>query len=444
VFSQRTLCLCMHADSMKQRLLLYGCYLLQSVRSRRRTYIGFTVDPKRRLRQHNGDIKGGANKTKKWKPWKMVLCVWGFPGKVLALQFEYAWQHPNLSRHVKDKVQHLEYCKLAGHGKQCPVLGVERNVEVLLAMLRALPWRRMPLRVHFLDEGLWEDAPKMLRDLPNDLALTHGNFDELQRLCKQRETMVMPPGRSECATCLEQLKPGDLIVSCPHCQCLLHLCCAASVFAQEAKLMPDEPAPCPQCSMSLDWLLLLRNRRALKSAVAAEGEVDEEEDVVDDDSESERQLSEVQFASQGDAETTDVELSQELASQDLPSQQSSCGSPVSCTMTPRKPKARENLSKQGLLDASPAIAPSTQGSSPSGRKSKEKLAFDPSPRPKKKSRIGGNAARSAIATSNTDVKEAESHDRDDRDDAATLQAGTLRERLARRLGQQSLAGLSLQ
>jgi len=71
----------------------YGCYLLVSMSQKYRTYVGFTVDPRQRLRQHNGDIPGGAWRTKKNRPWKMVLCVWGFPNKIAALQFEYAWQH---------------------------------------------------------------------------------------------------------------------------------------------------------------------------------------------------------------------------------------------------------------------------------------------------------------------------------------------------------------
>ena len=104
---------------------------------------------------------------------------------------------------------HLGFCKVAGHGKQCPVLGVDKNVRVLLEMLRALPYSRMPLHVHFLDEGL----QKMFgAGLPNHLTFTHGGFDELEHLCKQRMTMVMPPGGSECARCLQQLQPGDRIV----------------------------------------------------------------------------------------------------------------------------------------------------------------------------------------------------------------------------------------
>lgn len=66
-------------------------------------YIGKTNNPKRRLRQHNGEISGGANRTKRMGPWKHQYLISGFKSQREALQFEWALQHIHKSKHFRDK-----------------------------------------------------------------------------------------------------------------------------------------------------------------------------------------------------------------------------------------------------------------------------------------------------------------------------------------------------
>jgi structure-specific endonuclease subunit SLX1 len=69
---------------------LYVVYMLRSIARPGCTYIGSTPNPGRRVRQHNGEIKGGAARTSRGdkRPWEMVAVVAGFPGAVAALKFE--------------------------------------------------------------------------------------------------------------------------------------------------------------------------------------------------------------------------------------------------------------------------------------------------------------------------------------------------------------------
>lgn len=57
-----------------------------------RTYVGATVNPDRRLRQHNKEIVGGARATSN-DHWTRICLVSGFPNERAALQFEWMWKH---------------------------------------------------------------------------------------------------------------------------------------------------------------------------------------------------------------------------------------------------------------------------------------------------------------------------------------------------------------
>lgn len=68
----------------------WSCYCLESEIGN--TYIGSTVDVDRRLRQHNGEITGGAKCTSRGSGWKRICHVVGFPTSKAALQFEWRWK----------------------------------------------------------------------------------------------------------------------------------------------------------------------------------------------------------------------------------------------------------------------------------------------------------------------------------------------------------------
>jgi predicted GIY-YIG superfamily endonuclease len=80
-----------HVHSMST---VTGCvaYLLLSARST--CYIGSTTDMLQRLRQHNGWLSGGAQRTVKHRPWCLVLQVQGFSTYQEAHRFETDWHFP--------------------------------------------------------------------------------------------------------------------------------------------------------------------------------------------------------------------------------------------------------------------------------------------------------------------------------------------------------------
>jgi len=76
----------------------YCVYLLRSISNKRAgIYCGMTNNRARRIRQHNGEIQGGAKRTRAHRPWSMVAFVNGFDRRDAA-RFEWSMHHPQVRR----------------------------------------------------------------------------------------------------------------------------------------------------------------------------------------------------------------------------------------------------------------------------------------------------------------------------------------------------------
>lgn len=252
----------------------YGVYLLfcTNPKYKGRTYIGFTVDPRRRVTQHNKGSKfGGARRTSGKGPWDMVLIVYGFPSDIAALRFEWAWQHPQKSRRLKHVTR-----------KKSSEKAYNYRLRVLANMLRTTPWRRLPLTVQWLKQEYRTDFPIDLQPPPhipigygqikskkvkkhNDRQEEDSDGDDLPSISFSQST--------RCEVCLKRIKMGDVTVECvyPHCGVKSHMICLAKHFLlnEPTELIPVEGI-CPRCKVSSRWGDIIRKKQGCYSDLIKE------------------------------------------------------------------------------------------------------------------------------------------------------------------------------
>ena len=123
------------------------CYI---IRSDNRTYVGVTNNLQRRLRQHNGEIKGGAKATR-GRAWTLVCTVHGFPTVTAVLQFEWRMHHPPLKGSgLQKRLQNLDavlamrkWTRTAPLTSSCQ-LRVEWKTEKPIAAAKPTPATSIP------------------------------------------------------------------------------------------------------------------------------------------------------------------------------------------------------------------------------------------------------------------------------------------------------------
>ncbi|OAV93265.1 hypothetical protein PTTG_08555 [Puccinia triticina 1-1 BBBD Race 1] len=196
----------------------YACYLLRSYyhgKKTQRTYVGSTPNPPRRIRQHNGELKGGAVRTKYYRPWEMELICYGFPSKLVALQFEWAWNTPYKSRHlqvvktIKDDPKQTELDSAGAIAGKATATAtktkkpmfprsvgnrVEIKLKVLRKMMTTLPWSQYPLKVLFFEESAYQLWLEQAKPPKSAAKQTSGTTDTLEMNVHPIEAAFRPEG----------------------------------------------------------------------------------------------------------------------------------------------------------------------------------------------------------------------------------------------------------
>ena len=76
------------ADLIHDTRCMWSVYVLVSPSSAA-TYVGVTTDLERRLSQHNGELPGGARRTRSGRPWEVGAVYGPFAGRGEAQQAEH-------------------------------------------------------------------------------------------------------------------------------------------------------------------------------------------------------------------------------------------------------------------------------------------------------------------------------------------------------------------
>ncbi|CAL0304356.1 unnamed protein product [Lupinus luteus] len=98
----------------------WSVYLILSTNPPIKTYVGVTTNFTRRLKQHNGELKGGAKASRAGRPWICACIICGFADRSEACMFESKWK--SLSRRAPSKKNENENLWKHSEGPSVPLL----------------------------------------------------------------------------------------------------------------------------------------------------------------------------------------------------------------------------------------------------------------------------------------------------------------------------------
>jgi structure-specific endonuclease subunit SLX1 len=287
--------------STKSIPAFYGCYLLRSIPKPKTTpYVGSTPHILRRWKQHNGLIIGGAFRTARLagslRPWEMTCMVYGFPSQIAALQFEWAWDHAHMSRHITP-ADRLVKDSLKSNGRRPskrPTLST--RIADLHTLVHSKSFARWPLTLRFFSKDahqawtLWDQRSGTRLDLniPVELALDETNqskkgktpadgpiqippvleavdvgYSSLAEHLDKSTSILDSNKKHTCSVCTSSINSStSYLVTCPHsgCNAISHLTCLAqhhSGPSLDSQIIPKD-IKCPECKRVTPWVNIVK------------------------------------------------------------------------------------------------------------------------------------------------------------------------------------------
>lgn len=298
----------------------YYCYLLRSLETPKSQagYVGFTTNPAQRLKQHNGELKnGGARRTSMRRPWKFVCIVSGFPNKIVALQFEWQWQHiqrsrlfktpPTAEQHTEDDVE-VNTSRKRKKGSSVETIqslgakkGYMGKIMILSHLLSHPLWKQLHLMIYFLDKEIEDKFYKLIP--PTTHTICEISMDVVRTLQSEKKSEIMSkPMNSSCPICKKGFHTGKPIANelelertwkCTHCHFQHHLVCSAkqTMISEDKSILSDggntflvpSYGKCDNCHFKVKWCDLIRKYLVSGCDMKSLSQ-DDDEDLDDDES----------------------------------------------------------------------------------------------------------------------------------------------------------------
>ncbi|KAI9075399.1 hypothetical protein K1719_042649 [Acacia pycnantha] len=98
---------------LKSKSSAWFVYLIIATSPPIKTYVGVTTNFTRRLKQHNGEIKGGAKASRAGRPWVCACVICGFTDRSEACMFESKWKTFSRKVHRKSQNKQIDDASLA-------------------------------------------------------------------------------------------------------------------------------------------------------------------------------------------------------------------------------------------------------------------------------------------------------------------------------------------